>query len=194
MATPQRLHAELLSATASEARAYLLGALHDAHFNKLHRTIQFGQANEEWIESVKFLLHRLGHKAWSYRTGNRNFWVAETTAPWLRDEPTLETTDEVTAYVRGYFDTDGGMPHSPSARLYFQFVQKDIDDLGQLRHLLESIGISCGALHNPTRKVPDYWRFFVRAKSYRAFAERVGSWHPEKHRRLYERQLITAAG
>jgi hypothetical protein len=60
-------------------------------------------------------------------------------------------------------------------------VQKDREDLDELRTMLEEQGISCGRLHNPSSSVdPDLWRFYVLAKSHRDFIERVGSWHPRK--------------
>ena len=110
--------------------------------------------------------------------------MLETTAQFLDvdfDPDSLNTSEERIAYVRGYFDAEGGLPQSPDARFYIQFTQKDRDELEKVKTILESIGIECGEAHNPSVEVdPDYWRFYVRAKSYKAFAELVGSWHPRK--------------
>ena len=59
--------------------------------------------------------------------------------------------------------------------------QKDKKDLLQVKTYLEDVGIRSGLLHNPSKKVdPNYWRFFVRAKSYSEFAKIISSSHPEK--------------
>jgi hypothetical protein len=62
--TPQRLHAELLETSVSGARAYLHGAAHDATVSRHHRTVRFGQADERWLEVLKFLIDRLGRRSW----------------------------------------------------------------------------------------------------------------------------------
>ena len=88
---------------------------------------------------------------------------------------------EKIAYVRGYFDAEGGVPRNSANRFYIQFVQKDFEELEKVRNMLEELGIRCGKIHNPSIKVdPEYWRFFVRAQSYQRFIELIGSWHPIK--------------
>ena len=60
-----------------------------------------------------------------------------------------------------------------------------------MRKALESIGINCGKVHNPSAKVdPGYWRFFVHAQSYNDFIDTIGSWHPRKARLLLSRMKI----
>jgi LAGLIDADG-like domain len=180
--TPQRLHAELLETSASGARAYLHGAVHDATISQRHRTVRFGQSDEWWLEVLRVLIARLGRRAWTYREGrSRRFWILETSVDVLAERPTFSKSGERLAYARGYFDSEGGMPHDPSARFYVQFVQKNQADLEELRAFLETEGIGCGRLHNPSRhRDPDLWRFYVVAASQRSFATRVGSWHPRK--------------
>jgi hypothetical protein len=83
--------------------------------------------------------------------------------------------------VRGYFDAEGGLPQSPGARFYIQFTRKDRVELKKVKAILAGMGIDCGEMHNPSVGVdPNYWRFYVRARSHRDFAEKVGSWHPRK--------------
>ena len=54
-------------------------------------------------------------------------------------------------------------------------------DLKQVKDWLEQLGIKCGSIHNPSKKVdPNYWRFFIGVKSYERFARIIGSWHPVK--------------
>jgi hypothetical protein len=184
--TPQRLHAELLAVSALGSRAYLLGALHDATISNRHRTVRFGQSDARWLEVLRVLLEKLGQNSWVYREGrSRNFWVLETSDRWLEGGEPLISEEEKLAYARGYFDTEGGIPRSPGARFYIQFVQKDHSDLSELRDHLMGMGIACGKLHVPSaRQAPDLWRFYVRARSHRTFVERVGSWHPRKRNQL----------
>jgi hypothetical protein len=193
--TPQRLHAELLTTSASGAWAYLFGALHDATFSRRHRTVRFGQADFRWLDVLAALLARLGQRAWRYREGkNRWFWILETSAEPFRERPMLVSSNDRLAYARGYFDAEGGIPRSSRSRFYVQFVQKNRTDLDELRLILEREGISCGRLHNPSSSVdPDLWRFYVLARSHEDFIERVGSWHPRK-RRLLEARMARAAG
>ena len=188
--TPQRLHAELLEASASGARAYLHGAAHDATISRRHRTVRFGQADERWLELLKVLVERLGRRGWTYREGrSRSLWILETSADVLSEGPDLSSVEGRIAYARGYFDAEGGTPRDTSAKFYIQFVQKNHADIATLRAVLESVGVRCGALHNPSRlRDPDLWRFYVVAASHRDFAERVGSWHPRK-RSLLEARL-----
>ncbi len=180
--TPQRLHAELLETSASCALSYLFGATHDATISERHRTVRFGQADIRWLYVLKLLFGKLKQKSWIYREGKqRTFWVLETSSRWLSHREGFHTTEQKLAYARGYFDAEGGIPQKSQARFYIQLVQKNRAAISELRNLLESVGICCGKLHNPSSKVdPDLWRFYVLASSHHDFAERVGSWHPKK--------------
>ena len=168
-----------------EYQAYLQGALHDGTRSDLHNTHRISQKGIGWLSQLSSLLAEMGHKSWMYREGKtREVYVLETTAHFLDTDydPDLLVTDaERIAYVRGYFDAEGGLPRSPEARLYIQFTQKDRSELEQVKTILESMGIECGEVHTPSAEVdPDYWRFYVRAKSHMAFAGLIGSWHPRK--------------
>jgi len=187
--TPQRLHAELLETSASGARAYLHGAAHDATHSRRHGTVRFGQSDVGWLASLKVLLDGLERKSWTYREGrSRSFWVLETSADVLAERPKFSTTEERLAYARGYFDAEGGVPRSFTARFYIQLVQKDRRDIEELRTILVSQGIDCGRIHNPSRRVdPDLWRFYVLSSSHKAFATTVSSWHPRKRSLLEAR-------
>jgi hypothetical protein len=193
--TPQRLHAELLATGASSLEAYLQGALRDGTRSARHRTHRIGQADPGWLALLQTALGVLGHRGWIYREGrDRRLWVLETTAPFLSlkyDAAPLVNTREGIAYVRGYFDAEGGMPTSPEGRLYFQFCQKDRRNLKAVLEILESWNVSCGRVHNPSRRVdPDYWRFYVLARSHERFMTLVGSWHPRKRQQIETRMKI----
>lgn len=184
MALDAELLTEIRSASANEAAAYLLGAAHDATFSGSHRTTRFCQADLPWLEVLAELLLKLGIRSWTYREGrDRSLWVLECSwrAPaWFQEEPRAKR-----AYARGYFDAEGGIPRSPKARFYVQFVQKDREDLERVREILVDNAIACGRVHNPSARVdPDYWRFYVAAASHERFKQNIGSWHPRKRARL----------
>jgi hypothetical protein len=193
--TPQRLHADAFDLSVTrEYQAYLQGALHDGTRSILHNTHRICQKGSDWLSLLSLMLNEVGHGSWIYQEGKtREVYVLETTASFLDidyDPDLLETEAECKAYVRGYFDAEGGLPQSPNARFYVQFTQKDRCELTKVKAILESINIQCGILHNPSAQIdPDYWRFFVRAKSYRVFAEKIGSWHPRKQP-ILQRMMI----
>jgi hypothetical protein len=192
--TPQRLHAELLAVGAKGLEAYLQGALRDGTRSAAHRTHRIGQSDPKWLDLIKVILDLLGRRSWIYREGRaREFWVLETTAPFLDiefDARPLVGTREGLAYVRGYFDAEGGMPKDSNARCYLQLTQKQRASLEVLVEILESWDISCGRMHNPSARVdPDYWRFYVRAADHERFMTLVGSWHPRKRRQMDTRMV-----
>lgn len=178
------------------ARAYLAGASRDGHVNRVHRTLRISQAHVEWLRLLQVLFEKLGRKSWIYReSAKRSVWTIETCCV-VDPNPFLATPDEVAAFVRGYFDAEGGVPRR-EGRFYVQLSQKDRDDLTRLRQLLvERLGISCGRIHNPSAAVdPHYWRFYVRSAAHPLFAMVVGSWHPIKSEILATRfSEITSGG
>ena len=182
------------SPTLREFEAYLLGAAHDGTCNSFHATFRFSQKSKQWLVLLKKLLDALGYKAWIYKEGkNRTVYVMETTAKFLRTKKTVRFTSklEIIAYARGYFDSEGGVPHNQRASFYIQLCQKDRKDLSDLRDMLTSLGIVCGILHNPSKRVdPDYWRFYILRKSHQSFIFKIGSWHPMKAKILKKRTVI----
>ena len=160
-------------------KAYLLGALHDSTERKT--TYRVASKSRSYCEYLAKGILSLGSKAWIYKEGkNRNLWIVEFSKKLLKGIQVKTRQDKVD-YTRGYFDTEGGISRSPTVRYYLYFAQKKFEDLVQVRNYLEELGISCGVVHNPSKKAdPNYWRFFVRAKSYLDFAKTIGSSHPEK--------------
>lgn len=161
--------------------AYLLGVLHDATERKT--TFRISSKSQEYCLLLKNEIMRLGRKAWVYKEGrDRNVWIVEFSKSLLINAKIISMQDKID-YVRGYFDTEGGISKSKSVRYYIYFAQKDKNDLMQVKSYLEEFGIFCGKLHNPSKKVdPNYWRFYVSAKSYNDFARLINSYHPEKRR------------
>ncbi len=181
----------LRSKTCSELRMYILGALHDATFNIKHKTYRFSQSSVDWLKLVQKILSKMGNESWIYKEGkSRHVFALETSAKIDRTEKP-ETQGEKIAYVRGYFDAEGGMPKSNSHFLYFQFSQKDKLDLSEVRQWLTELGITCGKIHNPSKKVDDsYWRFFISRRSHNDFMHKINSWHPRKMRQIELRMKI----
>lgn len=134
---------------------------------------------------IQDVLHSLGHHAWLYKEGKeRNLFVLETAAKFLgayRSPCSFLTSAEKIAYIRGYFDAEGGIPSRVSDRLYIQFSQKNCQELTELRQILKDLGIYSGKIHIPSVKVdPEYYRFFISSRSYKAFIQKINSWHPRK--------------
>lgn len=177
-----------------EYQAYLQGALHDGTRSNLHNTHRISQKGTSWLQRLSFMLAEMGHRSWIYQEGQtRQVFVLETSARFLDvfyDPNQLKSDVERSAYVRGYFDAEGGIPFVPHVRFYVQFTQKNEVELGKVKAILESLDVQCGKLHNPSYRVdPHYWRFYVCARSYRDFAQVIGSWHPRKEMVL-QRMMI----
>lgn len=186
---------EVRRAGLPEANAYLVGAMHDGTFNPLHKTVRIAQADTRWLHVLQLLFRTLGHRSWIYREGTRNVWVVESIC--RLQQGTFIIAKEQTAFVRGYFDAEGGVPMASNARFYVQFVQKNLEDLARVRDAMAAMGMRCGTIHNPSERVdPDYWRFYVLASSHHDFIVRINSWHPRKRFALSARASLnpTACG
>lgn len=188
--TPQRLHADA-PILCGELQAYLQGALHDGTFNRLHKTHRIAQKGSEWLTRLRSIISLLGFASWIYREGRSRdeMYAIETKASFLDvnyDPICLASDGERIAYVRGYFDADGGMPRRLDARPFqIQYTQKDRTELTKVRDILIGLGISCGKMHNPSVKIDaDYWRFFISIPCNQLFARCIGSWHPRKEHLL----------
>ena len=173
-------------------KAYLIGALHDGTERKTTYRIV---AND--LDFILFLqrgIESLGRNAWIYQEGkNRNLFVVEFSKTLLINFK-LQTKSDIIYYLRGYFDTDGGISRNPKVRYYIYFAQKNLDDLKQAKEYLEDLGIETGSIHNPSAKIdPNYWRFFIRVKSYSKFAKVIGSWHPIKSKYLKDEDIVHAS-
>ncbi len=180
---------------AKVTTAYLKGILGDATYNKFHKTHRISQSNREWLERIKNLLLKIGDKSWIYKEGKkRNIYVLETTSKALSmnfDPIKLQSEAEKIAYIRGYFDAEGGVAHEAQVRFYLQFAEKNKIRLEKVRNLLQELGIECGTIHCPSEKIdPDYRRFYIKANSYDKFINMIGSWHPRKQKIFSNRMKI----
>ena len=176
-----------------EIIAYLNGALHDASLNK-GRRIRFVQKDFRWLKTLQVLLKNIGSNSWIYKEGKmRDLHVLETLCPKLdfkHDPLSLKSQQAQSAYVRGFFDAEGGVPRTAD-RFYIQLVQKNYQKIAALKEILEAMGITSGKIHNPSKRVdPDYWRIFISARSQKLFASCIGSFHPIKAQILKDRMKI----
>lgn len=164
------------------SKAYFLGMLHDG--TQTRYTYRIAQKSEPSVQDLAQMVRDLGGNAWVYREGsNRRVFVVEFSKSFLSGFEVSSIQDKID-YTRGYFDAEGSVPLNGS-RFYAYFCQKDRTDLAEVRQYLEQLGISCGKIHNPSERIdPNYWRFFVRAKSYSDFARIIGSRHPAKRKVL----------
>ena len=166
------------------SKAYIVGILHDA--TERHTTLRVSQKSLECVEMVANGIRSLGGNAWTYKEGsNRSVYIVEFSKSFLKEFEIVSERDKID-YIRGYFDADGGVAKSSKVRFYIYFAQKDYSDLEQVRNYLKEIRIDCGVIHNPSKRIdPYYWRFFVKAKSYVDFVQKIGSLHPEKAKYLW---------
>jgi len=164
-------------------KAYLLGVLHDATVRKT--TYRIATKSRIFGDLLVSEIQKFGVKAWIYKEGKlRNLWIVEFSKTLLLNI-TLQSQQDRIDYIRGYFDAEGGIAKSSLVRYYLYFAQKNKSDLMQVKRFLEEFGIVCGVMHNPSKRAdPNYWRFFIKAKSYNTFAKIVGSDHPEKRQYL----------
>jgi hypothetical protein len=161
------------------SKHYLLGLLHDATERKT--TYRIATKSKDFSDFLVKGIKNLGMSAWNYKEGkDRNLWITEFSKSLLKNTKIVSRQNKID-YVRGYFDAEGGISKHSGVRFYIYFCQKDKNDLLEVKRYLEEIGISCGKMHNPSIRVdPNYWRFFIRAKSYSKFAKIISSSHPEK--------------
>jgi hypothetical protein len=166
------------------SKAYMLGAFHDGTYNSHHKTFRFCQKEKEWLEMLQNCLESIGSKSWMYKEGKtRNLFVLETTASFLHDQFSFakSSTEEQIAYIRGYFDAEGGIPQKMDSRYYIQLCQNNEQELTDIKVALEQMDIKCGKIHNPSHKVDsEYFRFYILSESHKRFMDKIGSWHPRK--------------
>lgn len=165
------------------SKAYLLGALGDA--TQRRYTYRLSQKYRAYVEMIAQMVRGWGGHAWVYREGQeRRLYVVEFAKSILADAK-VQTLQEKADYIQGYFDAEGSIPRDPKARFYLYFAQKDRVSLERVKSYLEELGISCGRVHNPSKRAdPNYWRFYVLSQSQIDFARKIGSRHPVKSRLL----------
>ncbi len=166
-------------------KAYLFGAMHDGWIRKSDSRYRICQKGTGWLEEIQSLLASLEYRSWIYREGKtRNVYVLESVAPIFKgpfNPSDISSSEEKKAYLRGFFDAEGGIPKKLCSKKYVQLAQKDYKKIALLKKLLLDLDILTGKIHNPSKRVdPNYWRIYVRRQSILKFVSVVGSWHPRK--------------
>lgn len=174
-------------------KAYLQGALHDGTFNKWNQRFRYCQRGTDWLKVLKFCLRITGNHSWMYQEGkDRKVYVLETLANFLDknfDPLKLATRVEKKAYIRGFFDAEGGIPKNSHSLFYIQLVQNDKQKLEKIKLILNELQIRTGMIHNPSvKKNPNYHRMFVLSGSRSKFVEKIFTWHPRKLKTLLLRK------
>src|SRR4030042_2929584 len=145
---------------ASFLKAYLLGTLHDGTFSS-NRRFRISQNGTDWLRILQRIFKKLGYNSWIYKEGkNRKVYILETLAGFLDfnfNPLKLRNKGDKIAYLRGFFDAEGGIPRNEKARFYIQLVQNDRRKLEKLKILLNGLGIKTGKIHNPSKKVDPYY-------------------------------------
>lgn len=185
--------------------AYLLGALRDATIDireGKNYEIKIAQKNKEWLQLLQKLFKKYFKKEgkitthinenWILRIGSKNIAkeitkISEMKIPqefW--NTPTIIKNSSISlqiAYLRGFFDAEGGLPKNPieSSQKYLSLSQKNKESLEFLRNILIKLKFKptqltiCGKV----------WEFRItRKNNIIKFIELIGSWHPEKNKRL----------
>ncbi|MBI3443150.1 hypothetical protein HY008_00600 [Candidatus Woesebacteria bacterium] len=161
-------------------KAYLLGILHDSTVRKT--TYRLGTKSKIFAKIIKRGIERLSsNKAWIYKEGkDRNLWIIEFSKSLLKNFEIVSKQNKID-YIRGFFDAEGGIAKNPKVRFYLYFCQKDKKVLEQVKNYLAEFGLFSGVIHNPSYRVDsNYWRFYIKAKSYKNFINLISSSHPEK--------------
>ena len=166
-------------------RAYLFGAMHDGWIRKSDNRYRISQKGTGWLEEIQSLLASLKYRSWIYKEGKtRSVYVLESVAPIFRgpfDPNNMLSFEEKKAYLRGFFDAEGGIPKKLCSKKYVQLTQKDYKKMDLLKRLLFELDIFTGKIHNPSKRVdPNYWRIYISKQSIPKFVSVIGSWHPRK--------------
>ena len=175
-------------------KAYFLGALHDGTFSS-NKRFRISQKGTRWLKFLQKLLKEIGYNSWIYKEGkDREVYVLETLADFLDfkfNPERFNKEKEKIAYIRGFFDAEGGIPKNKKARFYIQLVQNNKVKLKKIKKILKDLEIQIGKIHNPSYKInPNYWRMYILADSQKLFVEKIGSWHPRKISVLSKRMVI----
>ncbi len=197
----------------NEELAYLAGALRDGTViirSGYDYEVKLAQKNYEWLELINGIFKRnFGKGGLIYRERRRSasgvirmYYILRIFDKKVVDElmklfdivtpqtrwgtPTVikyAGIDLVSHYVRGFFDAEGGLPRDPihAKQHYVSFDQANLEALAFVRDKLMQMG------YRPTRitRTGNIWQFrLTRREDIMRFKNEIGSWHPEKKRRL----------
>lgn len=188
----------------NEEIAYLLGALRDATIDVRKRKnyeIKISQKNKEWLELIQEIFKKNFEKDGKISKYKENTWILRINSKKITKEiikiseiiipqdkwntPSIIKKSSVKiqkAYVRGFYDAEGGLPRNPqNKQKYISLSQKNKESLEFVRNFILKLGM------NPTNITfcGNVWEFRITRKNDIVnFIEKIGSWHPEKRKKL----------
>jgi len=187
----------------TEELLYFLGALRDGNIDirkGKNYEIKIGQKCIGWLKVLKEIVNKIFHTNVSINNNLLRITRKEVVmkiknisgmvspqSKW--NTPTiLKKLDSVTLipYIRGFWDAEGGLPKNPTSTLkaeerYISFHQKNRESLEFVRNHLINLKFS------PTKitKCGKVFEFRIcRKEEIKKFYELIGSYHPEKMKRL----------
>ena len=166
--------------------AYFLGALHDGTFSSNER-FRISQKGDDWLKVLRNFLKEIGFSAWIYQEGKtRDIYVLETLAKFLDfqfNPEDLKTQEEKTAYIRGFFDAEGGIypPQKSHSKPYLYLHSKHQDNLNQVANVLSEFQIESRIWRT---HINEYCLSIGKKASRIAFSQIVGFGLPRKQSNL----------
>lgn len=185
--------------------AYIVGAMKDGSYiqNKKHHIyrITLYQKNKKWLEYVSNMFEHIFSKKPRIEIDKRdNVWrlIMDSKRIFMEMKNLNEFSINKTSitkkmYIRGFFDSEGGVPHVEKRKILpknmrAHFTQSDRLCLLQLKEMISSFGIKTGKVCGPYLKKgfsnPIYRLKIHGIREISKFADIIGSDHPEKQHRL----------
>lgn len=104
-------------------KAYLWGAMHDGTIRPKDHRYRIAQKGRQWLEVIQELLASSGYRSWIYQEGKtRSVYILESVAPIFResfDPWKMKTIYEKKAFLRGFFDAEGGIPQAVTRKTFW---------------------------------------------------------------------------
>lgn len=184
--------------------AYMFGALRDGSIDirkGKNYEIKIAQDSPEWLKIIKQIIDSNFKTKSNINNGlvrvtrknivSKIIEISDMEVPQVNwDTPEViknsKSKEIITSYIRGFWDSEGGLPKNPSKtkkaeQRYISFHQKNKETLNFIREKLISFDF------HPTKitfcsKVFEFR--ICRKKEILKFYKEIGTWHPEKEKRL----------
>ncbi len=186
--------------------AYILGALRDGSIDirkGKNYEIKIAQNSLEWLKLIKRIIDKNFKVNSNINNGlvrvtrkevvSKIIEISDMVVPQVNwNTPKIikksDSKEIIISYIRGFWDSEGGLPKNPSKtkkaeQRYISFHQKNKETLDFIREKLIDFGF------NPTRLTfcGNVFEFRIcRKKEILKFYKEIGTWHPEKKKRLKE--------
>lgn len=195
--------------TPSSSLAYLLGFwLGDGRASGKEKKVQFELADKEQLEFVNRVTAQLPGRQPKAIQNHSPFYIVVYDTSLLYDylnQPLMAHEELIQKFkadfIRGFFDAEGYVGCSPqrtgSVVVYLGAANTDIEYLGVIERLLNSLGIDCGRRITNKKggimtirgrsyiRRKDVWHVFIkRKKGIQRFSQMVGFWNERKASRL----------